>query len=236
MNSNNYLASWNAVLAPEIDPNFFNKDFDQSDNIIPYFSDLFNNQSNEDLYYQKAKSKLKYENNNEENIMENQSNEDNVINDKQKIDRAKQITSKSQIFSNNKEFVTTMNQSYKRALAKYGFNSNLSLMLVAQDALESGWGKKPSGDYNYGGITTRGNDWHKQTGSHKWKDFKSIDDYTDWKVQYLSRKFNFYNFASMNNIQSSMQQLANKGYCPGSPQYGSKVASAYNHILRNNYV
>lgn len=142
-------------------------------------------------------------------------------------------TSSRTTFTDKGKFVQTLNQAFKRALRKAGKDANLSLMLVAQDALECNWGKSVLGDNNFGNITTTGNDWHKKTGNHKWKDFKSIDDYAEYKVQFLDRaRYRFYDLPNLNNIQQSMQILANRGYCPGSPNYGSSVARVYNTVLK----
>lgn len=240
MNFDDNFAPWNEVMAPRINPTFFNKVEVTSGTNIGQIQNLFNlydNTMNSDQFDQEIIMP--------EEQIEPESNEPQS--DQSKLDKAKEITKKQsdsykptsnnkKSFRDKKEFVTTMNNSYKRALAKHGYNPQLSLMLVAQDAFESGWGEHPSGDYNFGGMTTKGNDWHKQTGSHKWKDFKSIDHYTDTKVTYLDNKFSFYSFASMQNITRTMQRLADAGYCPRSPKYGSRIGAVYAYILKRNYV
>lgn len=163
--------------------------------------------------------------------------------DQKQIDRATEIGSKQykatsnnkQYFTDKKEFVKTLDNAYKRALSKKGLSTKISLMLVAQDALETGYGKKVKGKYNFGNITTAGNDWTSRTGKLKWKDFKSIDDYAEYKINFLGNKRYrlFTDMPNINNVQQTMQILADRGYCPGSPSYGSKINQVYNSILRH---
>lgn len=170
-------------------------------------------------------------------------NEDTSVIPQDQVERAQNISqnqnnstsNNKRVFNNKKEFVQTLNNSYKRALKKLGFDQGVSLMLVAQDALETGYGAKVKGKYNFGNITTAGSDWTVKTGSHHWKDFKSIDDYTEYKVKFLNNKRYrmFYDMPNIRNVSQTMQILANRGYCPGSPQYGSKINQVYQSILKN---
>lgn len=145
-------------------------------------------------------------------------------------------TKGSQRFRTPQEFISTLNNAFTRALIKYGRDPRLAKLLTAQNIGETGWrGEYVKGDNNYGNITTNGSDWHiSSKQGHHWKDFSSIDDYAEYKVKYLDRKFNFYNFANLNNVSYTMQLLADKGYCPNTPGYGNTVASIYKKI--SNYV
>lgn len=138
-------------------------------------------------------------------------------------------TQNVKMFSDKKEFVRTMMTVYQQELSKKGLDPNYARVLVAQDALETGWGAKVKGDYNFGNITTNGNDWHKRTGNHKWKDFSSLQAYVNYKIDFLSNKRYryFQTFSANSNVATSMQVLANRGYCPGSPSYGQKIAQVY---------
>lgn len=136
-------------------------------------------------------------------------------------------------FQSNQQFAQIMDKLYKNELSKNGLDPNLSTMLVAQDALETSWGKSVKGKFNYGNITTNGNDWTTKTGNRKWKDFKSLEDYITYKVSFLSNnRYQFFTYATMNNVSSSMQNLANRGYDPGNPQYGSRVADVVNTVRK----
>lgn len=136
-------------------------------------------------------------------------------------------------FESNQQFAKVMDQLYKAELSKQNLDPNLSTMLVAQDALETAWGKSVKGKFNYGNITTNGNDWTTKTGNRKWKDFKSLEDYISYKVSFLNNnRYQFFTYATMGNVASSMQNLANRGYDPGNPQYGSRVANVTNTVKK----
>jgi flagellum-specific peptidoglycan hydrolase FlgJ len=79
-------------------------------------------------------------------------------------------------------------------------------MLVAQDAIETNWGKSVKGDYNYGNLTTTGTDWHNRTGDRKWRDFNSIEDYVLGKIDFLSKdRYKFFStFTANSNISTAM--------------------------------
>lgn len=140
----------------------------------------------------------------------------------------------SQKFNNNQQFAKILNQAYRKALQSKGLDPNYSYILTAQDANESGWGKSVKGNYNYGNITTNGNDWHKRTGNRKWKDFKSLDDYVNYKINFLSNnRYRFFQDFSVNsNIQQAMQTLADRGYDPGNSRYGTNIHNTYNTLMK----
>lgn len=88
---------------------------------------------------------------------------------------------------------TELTAAYKRA----GCNDNYAKYLVAQDALESGWGQKPVGDYNYGNIKA-GKSWKGATKSaydkvekstDPYRSYKSIDEYVADKVRLLRDRY-----------------------------------------------
>lgn len=138
-------------------------------------------------------------------------------------------------FNNQQEFVTILDRAYKKALTKLDLNPNYSTMLVAQDSIESGYGNKVKGNYNYGNIVSTKDDWHYQTSDGlKLRDFDSIDDYVENKIKLLQNKrYNFFNTVSPNeDVGNAMQYLANKGYAPGNSKYGVGVKNTYNYILR----
>lgn len=240
----NKFASYTTTEWPDIEPGFFNDDkVDFNDEINP-ISSLFM-----DYYHMRRKeTSSKAKKGNEDKIENEDANDETVIIPQAAEERARQITSASiqsqaisqtaltnepdkykRTFDTKEEFINTLNYFFKKALIKYNRDPRLSEVLVAQNILESGWkGASVKGDYNFGNITTKGNDWHiKSSQGHHWKDFKSIEDYADYKIQYLNRKYDFYSFANLNNIAWTMQKLADSGYDRNSPSYGSKVASIY---------
>lgn len=62
----------------------------------------------------------------------------------------------SSSFKSKNEFKATMLPIYERILSQMGLNTAYAKALVAQDGLESAWGTKPSGKFNFGGIKGKG--------------------------------------------------------------------------------
>lgn len=142
---------------------------------------------------------------------------------------------RTQRFNNNIEFSNTLNRAYRKALQERGLDPNYSYMLTAQDANETGWGKDIKGNFNYGNITAgEGEAWHNRTGNRKWRDFSSINDYVNAKIDFLSRnRYRFFEtFNSNHNVASAMQILANRGYDPGNPNYGQRIQGTYNTLMK----
>lgn len=129
-----------------------------------------------------------------------------------------------------------MKAAYKRAGVK---NDNAIKMLVAQDALESGWGSSAQGKYNYGNITT-GSDWkgayvngydEDSSGnsiSAKFRSYNSIDNYVQDKLSLLKRLYDF-------NESDSIDQFASKltGNNKGHRKYA--VANSYAQSLKDTF-
>lgn len=141
----------------------------------------------------------------------------------------------SKNFNNNEQFVKTLMSAYEKALQNRGLDLRYAPMLVAQDANESGWGKSVKGNFNYGNITAKdGEPWHNQTGKRKWRDFTSVDDYVNSKIDFLSRsKYKFFQtFSSSANVAVAMQTLANRGYDPNNPNYGKAIQATYRTLMK----
>lgn len=139
-------------------------------------------------------------------------------------------------FNNSKDFIVALNNAYRKGLQEAGLDPNFSLMLVAQDAIETDYGRQVKGNFNYGNITIdKGDPWHYQTSiGLKMKDYKSIEDYVKGKISFLQRKrYKFFEKnPTPNNIIQAMQRLADDGYCPGCKGYGSSIQSTYNSIVK----
>lgn len=87
-----------------------------------------------------------------------------------------------------------MRQAYRDAGVT---NEDMVNILVAQDALESGWGKSTVGDYNYGNITT-GSQWkgaykayyNKEYGKeYKFRSYDTPSDFAKDKLSLLRRLY-----------------------------------------------
>lgn len=99
-------------------------------------------------------------------------------------------------FNSKKDFKDTMLPIYERLLKSKGLNPAFAKALVAQDGLESAWGSKPAGSYNFGGIKGKGTT--KRTRevingkdvyiNDQFRNFKSLEDYANFKIDLLNNK------------------------------------------------
>lgn len=121
-------------------------------------------------------------------------------------------------------------------------NDNAIRMLLAQDALESGWGKSAQGKYNFGNLTTGsswkgnyvvGNDKNAKGEAikQKFRAYESMDDYAKDKIQFLKR---LYDFDENDDINKFVAKLtgSNKGkrrYAEAS-NYAKLLTGVYNGI------
>ena len=106
---------------------------------------------------------------------------------------------KGKIYKTKKEFVDEMTTAYTNELLRRGLDPMFAKYLVAQDGLESNWGKSSLGYYNnYGGIkeTRTGKGIAKPTNefingkmekvSGNFREFASLQDYVTYKVGLLN--------------------------------------------------
>ena len=112
-------------------------------------------------------------------------------------------------------------------------------MLLAQDALESSWGKSAQGKYNFGNLTT-GSSWKGDyvTGNdknakgeaikQKFRSYNSMDEYAADKVQFLKR---LYDFDENDDINKFVAKLT--GSNKGKRRYAE--AKEYANSLRGVY-
>lgn len=115
-------------------------------------------------------------------------------------------------------FARTMFCAYKKY--RNSLNDDVTMALVAQDCLESTWGKDDHGGYNYGGVTAYGS----QYGKSKYQKFYSIDDYVNGKITHcLDRNFDDWDNPkfSAEDYLSKIQD-GNKKYAT-DPNYEKKV-------------
>jgi flagellum-specific peptidoglycan hydrolase FlgJ len=97
-------------------------------------------------------------------------------------------------FHSKNDFISTMIPIYETILRKKGINPDFAKSLVAQDGLESAWGSKPSGRYNFGGIKGKGTirktreviNGNNIYLNDSFKDFNSLEDYANYKVDLLN--------------------------------------------------
>lgn len=142
-------------------------------------------------------------------------------------------------YTNRKQWSTELINAYKRAGIT---NDNAIRMLLAQDALESSWGRSAQGKYNFGNLTT-GSSWKGDyvTGNdknakgeaikQKFRSYNSMDEYAADKIQFLKR---LYDFDENDDINKFVAKLtgSNKGkrrYAEAT-NYAKVLTGVYNGI------
>ena len=147
-------------------------------------------------------------------------------------------------YTNRKQWSTELINAYKKAGIT---NDNAIRMLLAQDALESSWGKSAQGKYNFGNLTT-GSSWKGDyvTGNdknakgeaikQKFRSYNSMDEYAADKVQFLKR---LYDFDENDDINKFVAKLtgSNKGkrrYAEAK-EYANSLRGVYNSFKSRWY-
>ena len=142
-------------------------------------------------------------------------------------------------YTNRKQWATELINAYKKAGIT---NDNAIRMLLAQDALESSWGRSAQGKYNFGNLTT-GSSWKGDyvTGNdknakgeaikQKFRSYNSMDEYAADKIQFLKR---LYDFDENDDINKFVAKLtgSNKGkrrYAEAT-NYAKVLTGVYNGI------
>lgn len=142
-------------------------------------------------------------------------------------------------YTNRKQWSTELINAYKKAGIT---NDNAIRMLLAQDALESSWGRSAQGKYNFGNLTT-GSSWKGDyvTGNdknakgeaikQKFRSYNSMDEYAADKIQFLKR---LYDFDENDDINKFVAKLtgSNKGkrrYAEAT-NYAKVLTGVYNGI------
>lgn len=116
---------------------------------------------------------------------------------------------KSGIFTNKNNFIVTMNNTFRKELSKQGLDPNYSYILTSSAAMESGWGTKLSGKFNYGGVTAVGDKPNKR----KYRNFDSISDYCKYIITLLQNKrYNAFNSYSSTQPYQFWNHVLSKGY------------------------
>lgn len=128
-------------------------------------------------------------------------------------------------FNSKKDFKDTMLPIYERLLKSKGLNPAFAKSLVAQDGLESAWGSKPAGSYNFGGIKGKGTT--KRTRevingkdiyiNDQFRNFKSLEDYANFKIDLLNNK-------RYNAFSGDIKEFANRVHRGGyttDPRYAN---------------
>lgn len=148
-------------------------------------------------------------------------------------------------YTNRRQWSTELINAYKKAGIT---NDNAIRMLLAQDALESSWGKSAQGKYNFGNLTT-GSSWKGDyvTGNdknakgeaikQKFRSYNSMDEYAADKIQFLKR---LYDFDENDDINKFVAKLtgSNKGkrrYAEAK-EYANSLRGVYNSFREGGII
>lgn len=141
--------------------------------------------------------------------------------------QAQSSYSSTSSFTDKTDFVQQMTDAYATELQRRGYNPAFAEYLVAQDALESGWGKHQAGKNNFGGIKGKGTatktkEWDGQkmiTITDSFRNFNSLQDYVNYKIDLVGN-------SRYNVFASSPDQYFNRvkagGYAT-DPNYVNKM-------------
>ena len=166
----------------------------------------------------------------------------NDVKAKQQISTQKVAESKEgKIYTNPQDFVRDMTAAYTKALTAKGISTDYAKMLVAQDALESNWGKSSlSKDFNFGGIkAVEGTPFvEKETKEHdsekgmyttkaKFRKFNSLDDYANYKINLLNGK----RYQAFIGDPSQFYDRVKAGGYATDPNYVEKLTKIYNNPI-----
>ena len=166
----------------------------------------------------------------------------NDIKSKQQISTQEVAESKEgKIYTNPQDFVRDMTAAYTKALTAKGISTDYAKMLVAQDALESNWGKSSlSKDFNFGGIkAVEGTPFvEKETKEHdsekgmyttkaKFRKFNSLDDYANYKINLLNGK----RYQAFIGDPSQFYDRVKAGGYATDPNYVEKLTKIYNNPI-----
>lgn len=142
-------------------------------------------------------------------------------------------------YSNRSDFVRDLTRAYETALTNAGISTDYAKYLVAQDALESNYGKSYTGRYNYGNITvgsdktasyTEGADTDEKGNriTQKFRNYDSLEDYANAKIALLNGS-RYKAFTGNKSAQDFYTRVKQSGYAT-DPDYVKKLLAVYNSI------
>ena len=151
------------------------------------------------------------------------------------------VKSEGKIYTNKQEFVKDMTDAYTKALTVRGISTDYAKMLVAQDALESNWGKSSlAKDFNYGGIKAvrvtpfvekETKEYNSKKGMYRTKSrfrkFNSLDDYVNYKIDLLSGR----RYQAFTGDPSQFYSRIKAGGYATDPNYVEKLLNIYNSSI-----
>lgn len=157
------------------------------------------------------------------------------------IQKSNPAKSEGKIYTNKQEFVKDMTDAYTKALTIKGISTDYAKMLVAQDAIESNWGKSSlSKAFNFGGVKAiKGSpfveketkEYSSKDGMHKikakFRKFNSLDEYVNYKIDLLSGK----RYQAFTGDPSQFYHRVKAGGYATDPDYVAKLTNMYNSSI-----
>lgn len=146
-------------------------------------------------------------------------------------------------YSDKKKFKEDLKNAYEKELTSRGISKEYADYIVAQDALESGWGSSSLSEfYNFGGVkeTREGKGVQKKTKESydgkiltdtvdSFRQFDSLDDYVKYKIDLLGNSN--YNVFAYRPDQLYNRLVTAKNKYATDPNYEKKLNSVYRTYL-----
>ncbi len=145
------------------------------------------------------------------------------------------------VYTNPQDFVKDMTDAYIKVLTAKGISTDYAKMLVAQDALESNWGKSSlSKAFNLGGVKAiegvpfvekETTEYNSKKGMYKTKarfrKFNSLEDYANYKINLLNGK----RYRAFTGDPSQFYHRVKAGGYATDPKYVEKLMKIYNNPI-----
>ena len=145
------------------------------------------------------------------------------------------------VYTNPQDFVKDMTDAYIKVLTAKGISTDYAKMLVAQDALESNWGKSSlSKAFNLGGVKAiegvpfvekETTEYNSKKGMYKTKarfrKFNSLEDYANYKINLLNGK----RYRAFTGDPSQFYHRVKAGGYATDPKYVEKLTKIYNNPI-----
>lgn len=155
----------------------------------------------------------------------------------------KMISNRGFKYSDKKKFKADLKSAYEKELTARGLNPEFADYMVAQDALESGWGiSSLSEHYNFGGVkeTRKGKGVQKKTKESydgktlidtvdSFRQFDSLNDYVKYKIDLLGNSN--YNVFAYRPDQMYNRLVTAKNKYATDPDYEKKMNAVYKTYL-----
>lgn len=228
-----------------------NKDFDKSDLLVDnYLKSPYNNQQQND---KNNPNNINSNNSNDQNLLnflwngilnlfQNNSNVNQQQNQQQQVHQNYNTTSTG-TFNNKNDFINALNSTYRQVLLEKGLDPEYSYVLTASAVMESGWGTRVSGKFNYGGVKAKKGsvkstidyvDGKYIRRNQTFRDFNSIKDYCNYVVNLLSGEKYYHNAFSKFPASKPLEfwrYVLDSGYGGGDDEHKSKYVDSVRKII-----